>query len=154
MVLFDFPEIVFVFSFLLPRVIREVGSLINFAWSYISRKLDYVCLLFLALMENMKLNLGKQITGRQRYSFLCLLLSFKAMFQPGLHESLQPCSRAARKWRENEEMKRKRRGNGERMRKWRENEEINREWGNGKRMRKSTENEEMERGCLNKDILF
>ena len=33
----------------------------------------------------------------------------------------------ARKWRENEEMKRKRRGNG-------------------KRMRKSTENEEMERG--------
>ena len=39
----------------------------------------------------------------------------------GLHESLQPCSRAARKWRENEEMKRKRRGNGERMRKWREN---------------------------------
>ena len=69
---------------------------------------------------------------------------------PGLHESLQPCSRAARKWRENEEMKRKRRGNGERMRKWRENEEINREWGNGKRMRKSTENEEMERGWGNR----
>ena len=41
--------------------------------------------------------------------------------EAGLHESLQPCSRAARKWRENEEMKRKRRGNGERMRKWREN---------------------------------
>ena len=41
--------------------------------------------------------------------------------ETGLHESLQPCSRAARKWRENEEMKRKRRGNGERMRKWREN---------------------------------
>ena len=40
--------------------------------------------------------------------------------ETGLHESLQPCSRAARKWRENEEMKRKRRGNGERMRKWRE----------------------------------
>ena len=40
---------------------------------------------------------------------------------PGLHESLQPCSRAARKWKENEEMKRKRRGNGERMRKWRKN---------------------------------
>ena len=45
---------------------------------------------------------------------------------PGLRESLQPCSRAARKWRENEEMKRK----------WRENEEIERKWG---------ENEEMER---------
>ena len=36
----------------------------------------------------------------------------------GLHESLQPCSRAARKWRENEEMKRK----------WRENEEMERKW--------------------------
>ena len=35
----------------------------------------------------------------------------------GLHESLQPCSRAARKWRENEEMRRK----------WRENEEMERE---------------------------
>ena len=34
----------------------------------------------------------------------------------GLHESLQPCSRAARKWRENEEMRRK----------WRENEEMER----------------------------
>ena len=41
----------------------------------------------------------------------------------GLHESLQPCSRAARKWRENEEMKRK----------WRENEEMERKWGNGER---------------------
>ena len=37
---------------------------------------------------------------------------------PGLHESLQPCSRAARKWRENEEMRRK----------WRENEEMERDW--------------------------
>ena len=45
----------------------------------------------------------------------------RTMCTPGLHESLQPCSRAARKWRENEEMKRKRRGNGERMRKWRKN---------------------------------
>ena len=63
--------------------------------------------------------------------------SIQHYLSTGLHESLQPCSRAARKWRENEEMKRKRRGNGERMRKWRENEEINREWGNGKRMRKS-----------------
>ena len=34
-----------------------------------------------------------------------------------LHESLQPCSRAARKWRENEEMRRK----------WRENEEMERD---------------------------
>ena len=32
---------------------------------------------------------------------------------PGLQKLLQPCSRAARKWRENEKMKRK----------WRENEE-------------------------------
>ena len=32
----------------------------------------------------------------------------------GLQESLQPCSRAARKWRENEEMERKW-GNGERL---------------------------------------
>ena len=46
----------------------------------------------------------------------------------GLQKSLQPCSRAARKWRENEEMKRKRRGNGERMRKWRGNEEMERDW--------------------------
>ena len=38
--------------------------------------------------------------------------------QTGLHESLQPCSRAARKWRENEEMRRK----------WRENEEMERDW--------------------------
>ena len=36
---------------------------------------------------------------------------------PGLLESLQPCSRAARKWRENEEMRRK----------WRENEEMERD---------------------------
>ena len=40
------------------------------------------------------------------------------MTTPGLHESLQPCSRAARKWRENEEMRRK----------WRENEEMERDW--------------------------
>ena len=46
--------------------------------------------------------------------------------EAGLQKLLQPCSRAARKWRENEEMKRK----------WREYEEIERKW---------TENEEMER---------
>ena len=46
---------------------------------------------------------------------------------PGLHESLQPCSRAARKWRENEEMKRKWRENEEMRRKWRENEEMERD---------------------------
>ena len=45
----------------------------------------------------------------------------------GLHESLQPCSRAARKWRENEEMKRKWRENEEIERKWRENKEMDRE---------------------------
>ena len=42
---------------------------------------------------------------------------FSFMRSPGLHESLQPCSRAARKWRENEEMRRK----------WRENEEMERD---------------------------
>ena len=42
----------------------------------------------------------------------------------GLHESLQPCSRAARKWRGNEEMERKWRENEEIERKWRENEEM------------------------------
>ena len=47
--------------------------------------------------------------------------------EAGLHESLQPCSRAARKWRENEEMKRKWRENEEMKRKWRENEEMERE---------------------------
>ena len=41
--------------------------------------------------------------------------------------ALQPCSRAARKWRENEEMKRKWRENEEIERKWRENEEMDRE---------------------------
>ena len=45
----------------------------------------------------------------------------------GLQESLQPCSQAARKWRENEEIGRK----------WRENEEIQKKW-------KWTENEEMD----------
>ena len=39
------------------------------------------------------------------------------IYNPGLHESLQPCSRAARKWREIEEMRRK----------WRENEEMERD---------------------------
>ena len=42
----------------------------------------------------------------------------------GLRNLLQPCSRAARKWRENEEMKRKWRENEEIERKWRENEEM------------------------------
>ena len=45
----------------------------------------------------------------------------------GLQKLLQPCSRAARKWRENEEMKRKWRENEEIERKWRENEEMDRE---------------------------
>ena len=45
----------------------------------------------------------------------------------GLQESLQPCSQAARKWRENEEMKKKWRENEEIERKWRENEEMERE---------------------------
>ena len=45
----------------------------------------------------------------------------------GLHKLLQPCSRAARKWRENEEMKRKWREYEEIERKWRESEEMNRE---------------------------
>ena len=52
---------------------------------------------------------------------------FSIQVTAGLHESLQPCSRAARKWRENEEMKRKWRENEEMKRKWRENEEMERE---------------------------
>ena len=47
-------------------------------------------------------------------------------FQTGLHNLLQPSSRVARKWRENEKMKRKRR----------ENEEMEKEWESGERMRK------------------
>ena len=46
--------------------------------------------------------------------------------ESGLQKLLQPCSRAARKWRENEEMKRKWRENEEVERKWRENEEMER----------------------------
>ena len=46
-----------------------------------------------------------------------LVYKYKTHNTPGLHESLQPCSRAARKWRENEEMRRK----------WRENEEMERD---------------------------
>ena len=45
----------------------------------------------------------------------------------GLRNPLEPWSRAARKWRENEEMKRKWRGNGKKMRKCIENEEMDRE---------------------------
>ena len=48
-------------------------------------------------------------------------------YNSGLQKLLQPCSRAARKWRENEEMKRKWRENEEIERKWRENEEMDRE---------------------------
>ena len=43
--------------------------------------------------------------------------SRRFMLEAGCHNPLQPCSRAARKWRENEEMKRK----------WRENEEKERD---------------------------
>ena len=45
-----------------------------------------------------------------------------------LTESLQPCSRAARKWRENEKMRRKWRENEKMKRKWRENEQMERKW--------------------------
>ena len=55
---------------------------------------------------------------------------------PGCHNPLQPGSRAARKWRENEEMERKWRENEEMKRKWTENEEMERRW---------RENEEMDR---------
>ena len=54
----------------------------------------------------------------------------------GCHNPLQPCSRAARKWIKNKEMKRKWRENEEMQRKWRENEEMKRKW---------RENEETER---------
>ena len=43
---------------------------------------------------------------------------------PGLRNLLQPCNRAARKWRENEEIKRKWRDYEEIERKWRESEEM------------------------------
>ena len=45
----------------------------------------------------------------------------------GLRNLLHPCIRDARKWRENEEMKRKRRENEDMERKWRENEEKERD---------------------------
>ena len=48
-------------------------------------------------------------------------------FLTGLRNLLQPCSRAARKWRENEEMDRKWRENEEIERKLRGNEEMDRE---------------------------
>ena len=58
-------------------------------------------------------------TIREWYAgFLQVQFLNKTVRTPGLHESLQPCSRAARKWRENEEMRRK----------WRENEEMERDW--------------------------
>ena len=44
----------------------------------------------------------------------------------GLHNLLHPCIRDARKWRENEKMKRKRRECEEVERKWRGNEEMER----------------------------
>ena len=49
--------------------------------------------------------------------------------QPGLRNLLQPCSRAARKWRENEEIERK----------WREYEEIERKWRESEEMECETE---------------
>ena len=65
---------------------------------------------------------------------------------PGLQKLLQPCSRAARKWRENEEMERKWRENEEIERKWRENGEMKRKWRENEEIeRKWRENEEMER---------
>jgi len=50
--------------------------------------------------------------------YICNIYIMYDLYDAGLHESLQPCSRAARKWRENEEMRRK----------WRENEEMERDW--------------------------
>ena len=72
---------------------------------------------------------GFPISGRHSTShYFCttsaLLLHYSCT---GLQESLQPCSRAARKWRENEEMKKKWRENEEIERKWRENEKMERE---------------------------
>ena len=63
------------------------------------------------------------------FLFLIVLITviFKHLLTPGCHNPLQPCSRAARKWRKNEEMKRKWRENEEMKRKWRENEEMERE---------------------------
>ena len=51
------------------------------------------------------------------YVLIMMMLTKMMVMIAGLHESLQPCSRAARKWRENKEMRRK----------WRENEEMERD---------------------------
>ena len=72
------------------------------------------------------------------YVALCII--HRAMYCI-LHNKLcQGCttcrSRDARKWRENEKMKKKWRGNEGMERKWVNGEEMEREWGNGEKMRK------------------
>ena len=81
----------------------EWGVSCDGAWYYIARKLYKLPHQTLAF------------NGKPTWHVLRVFLSH---LLPGLHESLQPCSRAARKWRENEEMRRK----------WRENEEMERDW--------------------------
>ena len=75
----------------------------------------------IATKQNLRQNCVNQIRAVLMWTIKkknALKLVFHVYFLPGLHESLQPCSRAARKWRENEEMRRK----------WRENEEMERDW--------------------------
>ena len=58
---------------------------------------------------------------------VCICVGVFLCVCAGLHNPLQPCSRAARRWRKIEEMKRKWRENEEMRRKWRENEEMERD---------------------------
>ena len=61
---------------------------------------------------------------QRRLKASCCIKRIKSLnyYGTGLHKLWHPCILAARKWRENEEMKRNRR----------ENEEMKRGWGNGK----------------------
>ena len=88
---------------------------------------DFRCYKPLVLLQVHYHNKERRKTHQSRQKRKNLAQHLGWYHAPGLHESLQPCSRAARKWRENEEMKRKWRENEEMKRKWRENEEMERE---------------------------
>ena len=67
-------------------------------------------------------------------------------YRTRLHNLLHPCIRDAKKWRENEKVKRKWRENEEMKMKWREDEEMESKWRENEEMkRKWRENEDMER---------
>ena len=65
---------------------------------------------------------------QRRLKASCCIKRIKSLnyYGTGLHKLWHPCILAARKWRENEEMKRNRRENEEMERKWREVEEMER----------------------------